>query len=164
MFHKPIWTSAATIAALLPLAAAHAQTVVANVWPVGTVSGAMGTAQSTFSSCQIIGGPASLTTGKDNFISLSLVYAPPYVEFGYPTFYFGSAAQLVFNTATTGRVDFDTYVVSLRIPPPPKPKAPVVRFSDYEAVATANPPTLKVSFLLAVDECTVPVSGIFHQP
>jgi len=126
--------------------------------------GRHGNRRSTFSSCQIIGGPASLTTGKDNFISLSLVYAPPYVEFGYPTFYFGSAAQLVFNTATTGRVDFDTYVVSLRIPPPPKPKAPVVRFSDYEAVATANPPTLKVSFLLAVGDCTVPVSGIFHQP
>lgn len=161
---RRIWATAATIASLLPAAPAAAQTIIGNVWPVGSVSGAMGTAQSTFSSCQITGGPAALTTGTDSFINLSLVYVPPDASYGCPIFFFGSAAQLVFNTARSGRVDFDTYYVGLRIPPPPKPKAPVVRFSECAAVATVNPTTLKVSFLLTVGDCTVPVSGIFHQP
>jgi hypothetical protein len=155
---------AATIAALLSVSAAHAQTIVGNVWPVGSVLTAIGTTETFPSSCSITGGPASLTTGTDSFMSLSLVYAPPTVKYGYPTFYFGSAAHLVFNTARSGVVEFDNYYVGLIIPPPPKPKAPIVRFYKYTSVVSANPPTLNVSFDLTVGDCTVPVTGIFHQP
>jgi len=164
MLSKRNLAGATMMAALLPVASAHAQTVLGNVWPVGTVLAAMGTAQTFPSTCSITRGPASLTTGTDSFISLSLVYAPPYVKYGYPTFYFGSAAHLVFNTARSGVVEFDNYYVGLIIPPPPTPKAPVVRFSKYTSVVTANPPTLNVSFDLTVGDCTVPVTGIFHQP
>jgi hypothetical protein len=155
---------AAAIAALLPVATVHAQTVVSNVWPVGSILAAMGTAETYPSTCSVSGGPASLTTGTDSFISLSVVYTPPYVKYSYPTFFFGSAAHLVFNTARSGVVEFDNYYVGLVIPPPPTPKAPVVRFSKYTSVVTANPPTLKVSFDLTVGDCAVSVTGIFHQP
>jgi hypothetical protein len=159
--------AAALLAAMSwPAGAARAQATAANLWPIGTSIGGTAVSANSASRCQVNGGPTALTTGQQVFIALQASYLPPNanpITF-YPTFYFGSGAHLIFRTATAGKVVFDTYNTQLQIPQPPKPPEQATSFSDYSAVRTALPPTLKVQFLLTLGDCSVMEQAIFHQP
>jgi hypothetical protein len=146
-----------------PAAGASAQTTAANIWPVGTSKGGI-TGGSNFN-CALNGGLSAFTTGKRTFIGLSGSFLPPDAISGYPDFGFGSSAELVFTSATGGKVKFDTYDTQLVIPQPPKPPEPSVTFTDYKTVVTANPPTLIVNFTITFGGvCNVHETAVFHQP
>ena len=141
-------------------------------WPAGTSLGGIGLTAPNGAECIVLptGSTSLAASSAHTYINLpsvygdgGLTYIPPNFLSGAPAITYVGAADLVFDTATTGQVHFDYYYTSASILAP-KPPAPPVRFTGYRAAVSGSPPTLHVTVASRIGGCEASLRAIYHRP